>query len=280
MRKSDGMKDNLSFPRLCGLLASKPTRLSQAMHNAAFRHCNIPFTYVAFDTENTAGALEAMRLLGIRGLSLTIPHKENALSLVDMTSQTAKEVGAINTVINDGMRLSGENTDVFGIVQAFQEAKAEIHGSNFLVLGAGGAARAAIVALRQCGAQSISLYNRSLARARRLAEEFNIVSLENPPMTLASWDGIINTTPLGSSLLPATSADYPFPLELLEGVSIVFDAVTNDTPLTHQALQCQKLVITGDRMLLHQAAKQFELFTECQAPIQVMEEALNTELLL
>ena len=113
--------DLLSYPRLCGLLARKPTRLGQAMHNAGFAELGLPFAYVAFDTEDTAHALDTMRRLGFRGFSLTIPHKETALPLLDECSREASVIGAVNTVVNSGKSLFGENTDWIGVRDSLLE---------------------------------------------------------------------------------------------------------------------------------------------------------------
>ncbi|MCC6220901.1 MAG: hypothetical protein IT291_06650, partial [Deltaproteobacteria bacterium] len=229
--------DRLCFPHLCALAGKNPSKLSQAMHNAAFRALNLPFSYVAFNTTDTAFVIEAMRRLGIRGLSLTIPHKEIAFSLVDEVEGPAQKVGAINTVVNSGATLTGFNTDVFGITQALREAHVDdLSGKNVLILGAGGAARAAIYAAGELGATSVSLANRTDHRAELLAKDFsgqNVIHLrsdELPNVSLADFTLIINATPLGS--IATDSAELKLDLSQLGENICVFDMATRtSTPL-------------------------------------------------
>lgn len=99
------------MPKICGLLAEKPTNLSKAMHLAGYKALSIDFDYLCFDTLDTASSLQEMRAKAHRGYSLTIPHKESAMELVDELSESAKKIGAINTVVNSSGRLKGYNTD-------------------------------------------------------------------------------------------------------------------------------------------------------------------------
>ena len=268
--------ERLSFPRLCGLLAEKPTKLSQAMHNAAFRDFGLPFTYVAFDTTDTVAALAAMRLLGIRGMSLTIPHKERALPLVDRLSDEAKTIGAINTVINTGDELYGENTDWRGIVRALSEGDRSFVGGSAVVVGAGGAAAAALFALKSLGFTSIAVSNRTHARAEELAQQHGVTTLPYSEIGSLSPDSLslfVNATPIGSHL---ASGDFGFDLSAryLPLARIVFDMVTRETPLLLHSKAVGAETVSGLRMLLHQAADQFQLFTELAAPVDTMERAL------
>ena len=165
----------LSFPRLCALAAQSPTKLSQAMHNAAFKELGIDFSYVAFDTADTPSVVRSMRELGIRGFSLTIPHKENALDLVDFKSEEVEAIKATNTLINDGSKIHAFNTDTVGIERAFAEAGVKsLSGKDVLLLGAGGAAKAAIYTAKKLDAKSILVANRNEERAKSLASEFQV----------------------------------------------------------------------------------------------------------
>lgn len=268
--------EQLSFPALYGLLAVKPTLLSQAMHNAGFKALNLNCFYVAFDTDDTENALCAMRTLGIRGLSLTIPHKENAFQSMDELSEEAKKIGAINTVINDGSKLKGENTDWVGIKQAFNEAKTDFQNKRVLIFGAGGAARAAIFAA-QCGqAEKIVVSNRTPERAHLLASDFQIEVLPTEALKEPEkygFDILVNCTPLGSKL--ALFEQFPFDISKLTGIQTVFDMVTKDTTPLLEAAKMQGLkTVSGLRMLLFQALEQFRLFTGENPPQAAMEKAL------
>lgn len=276
---------------LCGLCADQPTKLSQAMHNAAFRAAGLNAFYVAFDTSDTEGAITAMRTLGIRGYSMTIPHKEASLSLVDELSPEVLAVGALNTIVNDQGKLCGFNTDIDGIVRAFGENKVVVRHRRALVLGAGGAARATVYALMQLGVSEIVVSNRTDSRAEQVVVELASAVQSKRGMVLSalpysqlrqqlsSFDVLVNTTPVGSHLQP--EGQFPFLLSELESRQIVFDAVTRDTALLGAAREKGCCTIAGVRMLLYQAVRQFELFTGLsEAPVAQMERALFDELQL
>ena len=267
--------NKLAYPRLCGLIAAAPSKLGQAMHNAAFAAAGLPFQYTAFATERTEIALEAMRELGIRGLSLTIPHKERAMSLVDAISPEVKSIGAINTVINSGTTLLAHNTDYIGVQNALSETSWNPTKSSVLVFGAGGAARAAIYALKDAGCTNIKICNRSPKRAEDLAQQFTLQTTDYNSLNSLSSDSFevfINTTSLG---MPGGPKDcWPFSLSLFNDKHIVFDMVTNETELTKAAKANGSRVVYGIRMLLHQAVEQNRLFAEHSPDVAAMEAAL------
>lgn len=274
-----------TFPILCVLLAERPSRLSQAMHNAGYVALGLPFVYVAVHVRETAKGIEALRTLGIRGASLTIPHKEAACALVDTISDEARRIGAINTIVQrqraDGSwELFGENTDWLGIVQALDESSEPIANDTAVVVGAGGAARAGVHALQRRGMRRIVVVNRSPERAAALAKDFGVEAM---PLTelgrsLGEVSLLMNATPAGSKLggLDAFCLEPALLAELAPRA--VFDMVTKETPTTRWAADSGRTVIPGARMLLFQALAQFQLFTGAVPPREAMEAALNREL--
>lgn len=274
---SDTNWDLLAYPRQCGLLAEKPSRLGQAMHNAAFRAADLPFFYTAFPTQRTEVGIEAMRVLGFRGLSLTIPHKERAMSLVDAISPEVQAIGAINTLVNTGTLVLGYNTDCYGIQKALEEAQWNPTTSRVLVFGAGGAARAAVYVLKEQGCASVHISNRNPKRAENLAAQFSAKTLPWEKLKdhpADAFDILINATAIG---MPGASEEvvYPLRLEALGASHLVFDMVTAETPLLRSAEQNGARCVRGIRMLFHQAVEQNRLFTE-QAPAEhVMQAALD-----
>ena len=272
--------ERFSYPVLCGLLAERPTPLSQAMHNAAMRELGLNFVFVAFPTQSAETALRAMREMGMRGFSVTIPYKETVVGLLDQLSEEAREIGAVNTIVNNGEQLSGHNTDCAGIVEAFREAGVDVSGKQAAVLGAGGAAKAAVYALHGLGAGEISVINRNAGRAAAVAESFGVKTKDYKEFVKAPFAAaeiLINATPLGSP--GQTAEDYPFSFSgLKSGLSsrglCYFECVTMETPLEAAALKAGATVISGSRMLLHQAVEQFRLFTGEEPPVRVMERAL------
>lgn len=268
----------LSNPRICGLLAEKPTTLSQVMHNAGIRARRLDFHYSAFATTDTVAALDAMRVLGLRGYSLTIPHKETALEHIDELQPEVKRIGATNTVINDGERLYGYNTDYLGIERAFKEKGTVFSGKTVAIVGAGGATRAALYAFRE--AESIHVLARNPSKAEKLTEDFgcSVCSLEED-LDASRLDILVNASPIGSGLRTDSDVAFPVSVERLPKHAVVFDMVTKErTALLLAAEQKGLVVISGLRMLLHQALEQFILFTEeSSAPVKEMEEALYRE---
>lgn len=262
-----------SNPILCGSIAGRPGRFGVAMHNAAYRAMGLDYVYVAFGTENTGGAVAAMRALGLRGLGVTMPHKLRIIGLVDDLDEHARAIGAVNTVVNDDGRLTGHNVDWIGALRAFQEA-IDVREKRAAVIGAGGGARSIVYALHRERCR-VTVYNRSPETGRSLAEAFG-ASWGGPPEAVADggpFDLIAHATSVGfhdpqSSLIP--------PAALRPG-TVVFDAVPMpvETRLLREATAAGCTVIPGVRMQLHQAARQFELYTGLTPDLGVMEAALS-----
>lgn len=268
----------LAYPRVCGLLGVKPSRLSYAMHTAGFRELGLPFTYTAFDTHNTQAGLVAMRELGFCGLSLTIPHKEQALQFIDQLSQEARVIKATNTVINSQGLLLGHNTDCYGVTAALEEVGFSGKGKRALVFGAGGASRAAIFALKRLELDSILLTNRTEEKGHLLAKECKIEFVPYGRVRerlLEKIELFVNATPIGLPL--SGGKGYPFSLDVFSSGQTVFDMVTRETELIERVRQNGATPVPGIRMLLYQALPQFELFTEQKAPKEAMEKALLEE---
>lgn len=262
-----------SNPILCGSIAGKPGRFGVAMHTAAYRALGLDWSYVAFGTEDTEGAVSAMRTLGIRGLGVTMPHKLRILPLLDALTDDAKAIEAVNTVVNDDGRLTGHNVDWIGAVAAVREAM-EPTGTETAVVGAGGGARAIAWGLVRAGAR-VTLFNRSEAAGRMLADSLG-ACFGGPPEELAEagpFALIVHATPVGfhdgEAMLPPAAALRPG--------TVVFDAVTMpiETRLLRQARAAGCRTIAGVRMQLHQAARQFALYTGLEPDLGVMDRALQ-----
>jgi shikimate dehydrogenase len=253
--------------------------LSPAMHNAAFHALGLNWVYLAFEVapDRLAQAIAGMRGLGIRGLNLTIPHKEAVVPLLDGLTDAAQHIGAVNTLFWEGERLIGDNTDAAGFLRALYEVGVPPLGQTVLVLGAGGAARAVVYALRTQGC-AVWIANRSRERAEALAAAFGcagIVSLERDALTqvAAHVDGVVNCTSLGME--PHTDMTPPLPVEALPADAWVCDLVYR--PLQTRLLQAAAArgltTIDGLGMLVHQGALAFERWTGSPAPVNVMRMA-------
>ena len=263
---------------LCGVVLHPAghTR-SPAMHNAAFRALGTNAVYVAFDVppDRLAAAIAGMRALQIRQLAVSIPHKVAVLDLVDEVDDTARAIGAANTVtLRDG-RLHATNTDWRGVTDALLRARPDgLDGARAVVLGAGGTARAAIHGLRSAGC-SVTVLNRTESKARALADELGAVASGSLADCgdLPEWDLLVNTTSVGLR-------DHASPLaaEAIRPGTVVLDAVYDPprTRLLEDAATRGAETVEGKWMLVHQAAAQLQLWTGQKAPIEVMAEAFDT----
>jgi shikimate dehydrogenase len=262
--------------------------LSPAIHNAAFEAAGLNFAYVAFAVKpgDLCGALAGVRSLGLRGLSVTIPHKVDILPLLDEVEDLAAKTGSVNTVVNEGGRLRGYSTDGPGALAALAAAGVDPHGRDVLLLGSGGAARAIAFAL---------VWHRPPARIRihgmipdevaRLKDDLlqtSSVAIEGGPMerlagSLEPADIIIHATPTGMS--PNTSHAL-IEKEMLRPGQCVFDIVYNplETELLRRARQAGCTVVPGVGMFVQQAALQFRLWTGTEPPVPVMERVVRKSL--
>ena len=254
--------------------------LSPAIQGAALRAAGVDATYERWDTPHAAlpARIAALRAPDCLGANVTIPHKQNVLALLDEVPPLAAGIGAVNTVVNDGGRLSGHNTDGGGFVAALREAGFEPGGKRFLLVGAGGAARGIAFALREAGAASIAVSNRTAARAETLAAAVGAeaVPFDAPP---APYDCVVNCTSAG---MHGSGAEDTLPCDPAAAgpATLVVDIVyaPEETPLLRAAREAGLPVLGGLPMLIHQGALAFELWTGRPAPLDAMREAARAAL--
>lgn len=254
--------------------------LSPAIQGAALRAAAVDATYDRWDTppDDLPARIAALREPDCLGANVTIPHKQSVLPLLDEVSPLAAEIGAVNTIINDGGRLTGHNTDGGGFVAALQGAGFAPGGKSFLLVGAGGAARGIAFALRQAGVDRLAISNRTPARAEDLAGAVGAeaVPFGAPP---APYDCAVNCTSAGmhgsgsEDTLPCDPAAAA-PATLI--VDIVY--APEETPLLRAAREAGLPVLGGLPMLIHQGALAFELWTGRPAPLGAMREAARAAL--
>jgi len=254
--------------------------LSPVMHNAAFEAENIDAEYRLFDIdpenpEELANFCYESDVNDIAGFSVTMPYKEAIMDYCDYFDPLAQTLTAVNTVKKEDANLNGYNTDVTGAMQALQE-KIKLPDMKVLVLGAGGAAKAIIYGLKEFGAD-VFVFNRTKKRAEELAERFEIETIDFLDIKAAEFDIIVNATPIGS--FPQIEQSLLAADQIREG-SVVMDIVTNplETQLLKEAKKAGAQTISGERMLLHQAAGQFTIWFDKPAPFEAMEKALYDEL--
>ena len=250
--------------------------LSPAMHNAAFRHCGLDYVYVTFEikSSNVREAIDGIRGLGVAGVNVTKPLKTDVLPYLDHVSEQARRIGSVNTIMNCSGYLTGDSTDGSGLLRALQEHKISVAGSNVLILGAGGAARAACEMAQNGGATSIVVAARNAERAEKTAAVGGgtVISLTPQKLgaTLAKSDLIINAIP----------ADFPVEKSWFGTGQFIYDTRYDkeETDLMRCARSQGANASNGMAMLLFQGVKSFELWTGRTAPVKVMRNALEDQL--
>jgi shikimate dehydrogenase len=253
--------------------------ISPALHAAAFVHCGIPGSYAAVDVppEDLPARVQSLRGEGVLGANLSLPLKEQVLELVDTCGDEVRAIGAANTVVHRGGRLIARNTDASGLLAALEAAGCS-GAEQALVIGAGGAARAAAYALASWGS-CVHLINRGEQRAVRVREELGLRGLATSRPEELPWAEI-------GLIVQATSAGLndpesaPLELPALPQRPVVMDMIYRPrwTKLLRQAAAQGCPLVFGLEMLLHQAAGSFALWTGLQVPTAVLREAARAEL--
>ena len=251
--------------------------LSPVMHNSALAHTGLDGSYLAFRVEDIAAAVDGIRGLGIRGVSITSPHKISVMQYLDEIDPMAAEIGAVNTVLNRGGILYGYNSDCAGAVTAIS-AKTVIKGKKVAVIGAGGGARAIGFGLKQEGG-IVTVINRTRSRGEKLARDLGCHFMPLGEIKELPFQIIVNATPAG--MTPDVNS-MPLPPGLLEPEIVVMDMVYNPlkTRFLQQAESIGCTTVDGVSMFVHQGAVQFELWTNKKAPVNVMRKVVLESLTL
>jgi shikimate dehydrogenase len=250
----------MSAPRIAAVIGSPVAHsLSPAIHQAAFDAADVSWTYTAFDITDAAAALSAMRLLGLAGLSVTMPLKEDVALAVDRLDPAARVLHSVNTVSWDGDELVGSSTDGAGFVASLAAAGVTVDGAQISVIGAGGAARSVIDALGRAGAADITVLNRTRDRAEHAASLSKAASV-GIVSDITRADIVINATSVGMgvSVDDATDADMACDPALLRSGQVVADLVYYplETAWMRAAADVGAITVDGLGMLVHQAALQ------------------------
>ena len=245
--------------------------LSPLMHQAALERMHLPARYVPFCVQDIKRAVQGIRALDIRGVSVTLPFKSEVIAYLDEVEESALQIGAVNTIWNHQGELKGYNTDWIGIVLALKEVM-EIKGKRFVVLGAGGAARGVVYGLLEAGGLPLVL-NRTNSKAEALAEIFNCPFQPFTEREQLEADCLINTTSLG--MAPKTNTS-PLSRKYLKQFTWVVDIVYNPlkTKLLKDAEECGCQTLSGVGMFVHQGAEQIKIWTGQEPPRDIMREVV------
>ena len=261
--------------------------MSALMHNAAFEELGLGYHYELKSVRPEAlGRFTAYEMRGeaVRGANVTIPHKVSIIGHLDEVDPEAAAIGAVNTIVNEGGRLKGYNTDGRGAMRALEEAYGDLRGVKSVLIGAGGAARA-IRRHLSMAVDELSILNRTASRAESLASALKslpgcnasvtaaALTRENLRSELVEADVLINATPLG--MTPDTDKS-PVDSDLLHPGLLVFDTVYNPlkTRLLREAEEAGVRTLTGAKMLAYQGVASFELWTGVGAPEELMFEVV------
>ena len=259
---------------------------SPQMHNAAFAILGLDYVYVPFHvrSDDVHAAIKGFKAINVRGINVTIPHKQRVIPFIDEISREADLIGAVNTLIFEEGKISGDNTDASGFLKAMQETGVDVpQGGSAVVIGAGGSARAVVVALSLAGLGHIVIANRTVSKALALAADFSEktgvsicgVGLDDGklPNAVATSQLIVNTA--------SASMDVSHPLlirpDWLAPESIVYDIVYTppETCLLRAAAEKGCRTVGGLGMLVHQGAIAFEKWTHAKPPVETMRQALQ-----
>lgn len=268
---------------LCAVIGH-PVRhsVSPAMHNAAYREMGLNWVYTAFDVTDVGAALAGVRGLGIRGLSVTIPHKVTVMEHLDELEPIAKAIGAVNTVINNDGHLVGTNTDGYGAMQALS-AVTDPNERRVLILGSGGAARAVAFTMAQecrCRRMVIQgvIQEEMMALANEVSEYAGI-NVETDDFCEAALrkhtaeaEIVFNTTPVGME--PDVDSS-PLPPDVFHEGQVAFDLVYKpaETRFMREAAAAGAMALNGLPMLIHQGAEQIRRWSGREPSVEVMTQA-------
>ncbi len=265
--------------------------ISPAMHNAAFEHIGIDAVYEAWETapNDLAAGVAALRGENYLGANVTVPHKQAVMEHLDEIDDLATRIGAVNTIVNRSGRLIGSNTDALGFINSLSgEAGVSVSGLDVVLVGAGGAARAAAYALADEQAGTLTIANRTVERARSLAEELRRAGVETTAFSIAApefmlackrADLIVNSTSVGMLHGPA-EGESPIPSDAISPGCVVYDMVYNppNTPLLTDTERAGAQGVGGLPMLVYQGAAAWSRWTGREAPVEVMFQAAKDAL--
>jgi len=249
--------------------------LSPVMHNAALKKMKMDARYIAIRVENAREITQKIKEMNIRGASITIPHKTAIMDYLDEVSESSGMIGAVNTLTFTDGKLKGDNTDWTGFTLALKES-IEIKGKTFAILGAGGAARAAVFGILQEGGNPVVL-NRTVAKGEKLAKEFGCESCPISEVEKINADCLINSTPAG--MFPNMEIS-PVGAEALSNFGCVMDMIYNPlkTRLLKDAREAGCSVISGFPMFIYQGAEQIRIWTGLRPPLDLMKRVVLEKL--
>ena len=257
--------------QLCISIAARPGNIGTQIHNSCYKDLGLNFIYKAFKVKDLNGAIKGVRSLGIKGCSVSMPFKEKVLDYLDNLDETALNVGAVNTVVNNEGKLTGYNTDVYGVDWALNEIKCNTN-EKILILRAGGMSKAICYILKKNKFKNIFISNRTLSNLKQF--DFNSIPWEERNEFKANI--LINATSVG--MYPYTN-ECPIAYDSIKNYRAIIDvvAIPPQTVLVKQSKKLGIQVVDGRSITAYQAAKQFELYTGHKPDMNKIIQILNKE---
>lgn len=273
--------------RICGLLGYPVAHsYSPAMHNAAFQTLGINWVYLPLPVaaQCLATAVAALRAFNLAGVNVTVPYKKAVLPLVDELTTAAKNIGAVNVIVNRAGKLTGDNTDGAGFIRGLEaEANFTIAGKEAVVLGAGGAARAVAVQLALTGVKHLTILNRTPTKGEQIVSKIKKLGVDakimlwNEPnwrQAIKAADLVVQASSVG--MHPNTQQCLPVKASDFRRDQVVCDLIYNpsQTIFLQRAALAGAQTFNGLGMLLYQGVLAFELWTDRSAPVELMRQVL------
>ena len=256
--------------------------LSPTIYNAAFEHDEVDWIYTAINvsSKDVGSLMQEMRVRQVGGLSVTMPHKDIAAKLVDETTPHAQKLGVVNCISKEGSSLCGHNTDGEGFLRSLQvETGERVAGKSLMIIGAGGAARAISLALGESGAKEVILASRDDSKSESAASLAGAIGRIGTLSESQKVDVIINATPIGMGAT-GNEGHVPLPMAGMHKNQIIVDLIYHplETTFLKRAREVGARTMNGIGMLIHQAALQYALWTQKEAPLDVMYDAVMREI--
>ena len=245
--------------QVCISLAARPSNLGTRFHNFLYDELGLNFIYKAFTTQDLEGAVRGIRALGFRGASISMPFKEQIIPMLDSLEPSAAAIESVNTVVNEGGKLTGSNTDFEAVLELINTHRIA-SSSSVLVYGSGGMAKAVVASFKQAGFSDLTIVARNQAAGAKLAAKYGY-SFDPHALTKPGFSVIVNVTPIG--MAGEHESELSFSKDMIEATEVVFDVVAfpANTPLIIDAKEKGKKVISGSEVSALQAAFQFERYT-------------------
>ncbi|QGP79711.1 shikimate 5-dehydrogenase [Sphingobium sp. CAP-1] len=255
--------------RLCMSLSARPGNAGSRFHNALYDRLGLDYIYKSFSTQDLAAAVGGIRALDIRGCAISMPFKEAVIPLIDALEASARAIDSVNTIVNDGGRLTGYNTDYVAVRQLLEQRIEK--PVPFLLRGSGGMAKAVAAALRDAGFAEGRIIARNETAGRAIADQYGYAWQADLPPESAPL--LINVTPLG---MDGQDRDaLAFPPEHIAACNTAFDVVAQpvETPFIRAARAGNRNIISGGEVIVLQALEQFVLYTGIRPDLKDIREA-------